>query len=76
MSDKPRFTSAQLKALACLSGVWQSNPKGLLAAIKSLALLHRGLVENRAGRYGPRNGWRLEYRLTDAGLAAKKEAGS
>ena len=73
MSAKPRFTPAQLKALAWLSGEWQSGPKGVSAAIQSLSLQHRGIVQHRCGRYGPRGGWRYEYRLTDAGLAAKKE---
>jgi hypothetical protein len=68
-----RLTKAQEKALDWLpaDGAWRSDAGRLERAAHSLWLYHRVFVDSRSGLFGPRNGWKIQYRLTPAGIAFK-----
>ena len=70
-----RFTTAQRNALDWLpaDGSWRIKPGKLAAALNSLSLSHRGLVECEWGDFGPRGGRELRWRLTSHGVAVKSE---
>ena len=69
-----RFTKAQESALRFLdpNGAWLVNPpRFIAAAIYSLGLSHRDLVEDEQMR-GPRSGHRRCVRLTPTGQAERR----
>jgi DNA-binding PadR family transcriptional regulator len=64
-----KLTPAQRLALEWLpaDGAWRMSPGRLASALSSLSLQHRGVVEDAAGNFGPRGGFKWRYRLTDLG---------
>lgn len=70
---KNEFTDSQRRALDWLpsDGSWRTQPGRLSAALNSLALSHKGLVQYEWGDFGPRGGRMLRWRLTSVGVAAK-----
>lgn len=63
-----KLTEPQLRALKWLSTKWTKADKSISSAVHSLQLWHRDLVEERTGPYGPRGGYCIQFRLTDAGF--------
>jgi hypothetical protein len=64
-----RFTPAHRTALEWLpgDGSWARKPGRLSAAINSLGLYHKDLIDIELGDFGPRGGREFRYRLTPAG---------
>lgn len=60
-----RMTDAQMRALEWLpeDGSWRMKPGRLSAALNSLGLYHKDLLEMEAGNFGPRGSWQRRYRL-------------
>lgn len=71
----PRLTKAQEKALLWLpvDGSYAIRPGPVAAALNSLHLYHASLVEIEDGMFGRRGAYCSRYRLTPAGIAARKE---
>jgi hypothetical protein len=65
-----KFTAAQTRALHFLTAEW-ARFGSVSAAVYSLALSHKDLVETKIAQFGPRRGWQTRARLTAAGLEAK-----
>lgn len=70
-----KLTETQCRALEWLpsDGSWRVNETGIGRSIESLALYHRGTVQEEYGKFGERGGWKARYRLTDAGITLKAE---
>jgi len=69
------YTEPQRRALAWLTPEWQNATRPVSAALDSLWTYHRAMVEREAYS-GPRGGWRVRWRLTPAGVAAKAAPGA
>lgn len=63
------FTQAQQRALLALprDGSRLINTGSLSRAISSLCLYHKDLAVREYGVFGPRGGYKVSVRLTDAG---------
>lgn len=77
MSTTPRtkgFTDAQIRALLWLpkDGAWKRKPGRMSASLNSLKLRHDKLAEFEWGDFGPQGGREIRWRLTDAGVEARK----
>jgi hypothetical protein len=71
-----KLTPAQLRAMEWLpsDGDWRTDARRLVGALSSLSLGSTPrLCEGEWGDFGPRGGRMLRWRLTPAGVAAKKE---
>lgn len=71
-SKRMKLTKPQAKALAWVyegKGAWRGNAGRLNAALNSLRLYHPELIEDERGSIGPRGGWRVQWRITPAGIA-------
>jgi DNA-binding PadR family transcriptional regulator len=68
-------TKAQRKALEWLlaDGSWKTDPGRIAQAISSLSMNYRGYVEEQAGPFGQRGGYKWRYRLTPAGQKFRAE---
>lgn len=78
--DMPKriFTDAQTRAFLALpiDGSRLIKPDRTLSrALDSLRLRHRALCASELGNFGPRGARVNSYRLTDAGIALRKEIG-
>lgn len=71
------YTAAQLRAMQWLpsDGSWRMKPGKTTSALNSLSIGFGKLVESEWGDFGPCGGLELRWRLTEAGIAAKKAIG-
>lgn len=69
------LTGPQLLALRWLLPDWFKADRSVSAAVHSLRLYHKDLVEERAGTFGPRGGYCIQFRLTEAGVQEKTRRG-
>jgi len=66
-----RLTEPQTRALMWLTDRWTKTDRSISAAVHSLQLSYRMLVEERTGPYGPRGGFQIQFRLTELGVQEK-----
>jgi hypothetical protein len=73
----PSLTGPQIAALGVLpkDGTWASPGSVYTAKCNSLALYHPDLCKSRRGMFGRRNGYRIEFRLTPAGVEEARRRG-